>query len=323
MRSRIVADARASIIGAVHLVVPFAAASSEAARSALASLTTPALDALLAQCEEVARDDGDETALDMPHERALARAFGWRAAPEASDAPLPWAARAARADGVDVGTSAWALLTPTHWRVGADAVHLADPRALMLDESASRALFEAVRPLFESEGLLLAWGAALRWYASHAAFATLRTASLERVIGRNVDRWLPRQPEAKLVRRLQNEVQMLLHTHPINEAREAVGALPVNSFWLSGCGVYQPAVAPNVQVDERLSAPALAEDGPAWSAAWRALDASLLPTRPLLRITLCGERSAVTFERAERRWWQRAAASLRTRRPSRDWLATL
>jgi hypothetical protein len=304
----------------VHLIVPFAAASSDAARAALDALATPALDAWLAQCDEVARDDGDETTLDTPHERALARAFGW---PVADDAPLPWAARAARADGIDVGSAAWGLLTPTHWRVGTDAIHLADPRALALDEAASRALFDAVRPLFDSIGFTLAWGAPLRWYASHPLFATLRTASLDRVVGRNVDRWLPRQPEAAPVRRLQNEVQMLLHTHPINAEREAAGALPVNSFWLSGCGVYQPAEVFGVQVDDRLAAPALAEDWSAWSTAWTALDASLLPTRALQRLTLCGERSAITFDRAERRWWQRAAASLRPRRRAREWLATL
>jgi hypothetical protein len=304
----------------VHLIVPFAAASSDASRAALASLATPALDAWLVRCDEVARDDGDETSLETPHERALAQAFGWRVA---DAAPLPWAARAARADGIDVGTAAWGLLTPMHWRVGTDAIHLADPRTLALDEPASRALFDAVRPLFDSIGFTMAWGAPLRWYATNPLFETLRTASLDRAIGRNVDRWLPRQPEAGPVRRLQNEVQMLLHTHPINAEREAAGALPVNSFWLSGCGVYQPAEVFGVQVDERLTAPALAEDWTAWSAAWTALDASLLPTRPLQCLTLCGERASVTFERAERRWWQRAAVALRKRRPARDWLASL
>jgi hypothetical protein len=33
-----------------------------------------------------------------------------------------------------------------------------------------------------------------------------------------------------------NEVQMLLHGHPVNEAREARGALTVNSVWLWGGG---------------------------------------------------------------------------------------
>ena len=133
----------ASIISAVHLIVPFAAASSDAAREMLSRLATPALDALLACCEEAGRDDGDEWALDAPHERALARAFGWRA-----DAPLPWAARQAHADGIDVGQAPWGLLTPVHWRVGSDGVHLADPDALALSDADSRALCEAARPLF-------------------------------------------------------------------------------------------------------------------------------------------------------------------------------
>jgi hypothetical protein len=250
----------------------------------------------------------------------LARALGWQVG---DDAPLPWAARQAAVDGVDVGSAAWGLLTPVHWRVGTDAIHLADPRELALDEAASRALFDAVRPLFDSEGFRLAWGAPLRWYASHPDLAALNTASLDRVVGRNVDRWLPAQPQARLVRRLQNEVQMLLYTHPVNALREAAGKLAVNSVWLSGCGVRRPDAARNVQVDDRLRAPALAEDWPAWTAAWRALDASMLPTRPLTALTLCGERSAVTFETAEQRLWQRVSSAIAGRRPTRERLAAL
>jgi hypothetical protein len=308
------------IIVSVHLIVPFASPWSAAGRDALSRLATPALDALLARCRESARDDGDEWSTATPHERVLSRALGWQVNERT---PAPWAARQAALDGVEVGTAAWGLLTPVHWRVGADAVHLADPRALGLDEASSRALFDAVRPLFDSEGFVLAWGAPLRWYASHADFTSLQAAGLDRVIGRNVDRWLPSQPQARLVRRLQNEVQMLLHTHPMNQQREATGALTVNSFWLSGCGVRQPDGAAIVQVDERLSAPALAEDWPAWSKAFTALDASMLPTRPLAALTLCGERSAVTFERTERRLWQRLASAFTPRRPSRDLLETL
>jgi hypothetical protein len=311
---------RASIIAAVHLIVPFAAPLSDAGRDALSHLATPALDALLAHWREAGRDDGDEWTLDAPHERVLARALGWRVD---GSVPLPWAARQARADGIEVGQAPWGLLTPAHWQLGAESVRLADPRALGLDADGSRALFDAVRPLFESEGFTLAWGAPLRWYASHPDFATLRTASLDRVVGRNIERWLPPQREGRLVRRLQSEVQMLLQTHPLNAAREAAGALPVNSFWLSGCGVLQVTDTSGVQSDDRLAAPAQAEDWAAWTAAWTALDASLLPTRPLTQITLCGERSALGFERVERRLWQRLASSFGTRRRARDWLATL
>jgi hypothetical protein len=305
----------------VHLIVPFASplsTQSDAGRAALAQLKTSALDSLLASWREAQRDDSaDETALTTPHERALAHALGWRA-----DAPLPWAARAARADGIDVGAAAWGQLTPVFWRVGADAIHLADPRALALDAAASRTLLDAVRPLFDSEGFTLAWGAPLRWYASHPSLASLATASLDRVIGRNVDRWLPAQREARIVRRLQSEVQMLLYTHPLNAEREAAGALPVNSCWLSGCGAALPEAAHDAVLDERLVAAALSEDWPAWTAAWATLDALLAATPPR-RLTLCGERGSVTFEPAQRSLRQRLAASFSTPRAARTWLEAL
>jgi len=229
---------------------------------------------------------------------------------------------AALADGIDVGDRPWGLLTPVHWRVGADAIHLADPRALALDEPSSRALLDAVRPLFEGEGFVVTWGAPLRWYASHPSLAALATASLDRVVGRNVDRWLPAQRDARIVRRLQNEVQMMLHTHSINVAREDAGALPVNSFWLSGCGIAQAEARNGVQLDDRLRESALAEDWPAWMAAWTALDAGLAAL-PLTRLTLCGERSAATFTPADPSVWQRLARPFTTPRPARELLATL
>jgi hypothetical protein len=300
----------------VHLIVPFASPLSDAGRAALAELKTPQLDAWLAHSAEQARDDGDEWALAPPHERAFARALGW------NEGPTPWAARQAAADGVEVGDRPWGLLTPVHWRVGADAVHLADPRALALDEATSRALLDAVRPLFESEGFVLAWGAPLRWYASHALLADLATASLERVIGRNVDRWLPAQREARLLRRLQNEVQMLLHTHPVNEQREAAGLLPVNSVWLSGCGVARAEAAHDAVLDGRLTESALAEDWAAWSAAWRELDASFETGAPTA-LTLCGERSALSLQARPASLLQRLARPFQPKRPARDLLATL
>ena len=287
----------------MHLLVPFAAPLSEPGRQALKSLSLPRLEALLARLAPGPRDAGDEYSLSPPHERALAGALGLAG----GDGRLPWAAWQAAQDGIDPGDAAWALLSPAHWHLGTDQVGFTDPLALALDEATSRALLEAVRELFESEGFTLRYGAPQRWYAAHDSLADLSTASLDRVIGRNVDRWLVADPRARLVKRLQNEVQMLLYTHPINAAREELGLPVVNSFWLSGCGRAQPVVAPaGLSVDERLRAPALAEDWAAWTEAWRALDAALPPPdHTPLRLTLCGERAAATFESAPRGLWQR------------------
>ena len=42
---------------------------------------------------------------------------------------------------------------------------------------------------------------------------------------------MPAGPAAIRFRKLQNEIQMLWHEHPANQAREAAGQLPVNAFW--------------------------------------------------------------------------------------------
>ena len=281
----------------MHLLIPFASSMSEAVAPVLRDLALPQLERCIARLTATTRDEAEPTTPVPPHERALAAAWGW-----GDDAP-PFAAYAAAADGVAVGTFAWGLVTPTHWLVGRDHVLLADPAALQLGEAESRALFEAVRELFESEGFTLAWGAPLRWYVAHESLAGMACASLDRAIGRNVEPWLPQPPHARLVRRLQSEVQLLLYPHPINEAREARGALAVNSFWLSGCGRHQEADTAAVQVDDRLRSPLLADDWAGWAEAWRALDAG--PIAALLAraqagdavsLTLCGERSAQRFE---------------------------
>jgi hypothetical protein len=300
----------------MHLLIPFASALAQEALQVLPSLALPNLARLLQRLTPQPPDRGDAYSLSPPHERALAAAWGWRG----DDGALPFAALAAAADGVDVQDRAWGLVTPAHWQVGRDHITMADPDALGLPEHESRALCEAVRDLFESEGFAWIWGAPGRWYAAHPSLAGLPCASLDRVVGRNVDFWIDAgaaaHPRAGLMRRLQSEVQLLLYPHPINEAREARGEPAVNSFWLSGCGIAQPADRAAVAVDASLRRPIIDGDATAWAAAWAALDAGAIAA--LLRraeaadgpvaLTLCGERTAQRYEPVPRSWWQRLRA---------------
>ena len=299
----------------MHLLIPHASALSPACAQSLSDLPLPNLTALLARLDPRQTLGSDEYQLDPPHEQALATALGL----VGEDGAIAWAARNAQADGIDVGNLAWGLLTPVHWQVGREFVTLVDPTQLALEEDESRALLARIQELFESEGFRVAWGAPLRWYVAHDSLDGLPCASIDRVIGRNVDRWLhtdtQRFPQARLIRRLQNEVQMLLYTDPMTDQREARGQLPVNSFWLSGCGRLQPESTSNhgaPQVDERLRAPLLAEDWEAWRLAWQSLDAGPIADAlgatsrgDAITLTLCGERLARSFISAPHSLWQR------------------
>jgi len=295
----------------MHLLVPFACDDSQACRHVLRDLALPNLSRLLARLEPSARDEGATSTFSPPHERALAAARGWRG----GDGALPFAARMAIEDGVDIGRHAWGLVTPAHWLLGRDHATMLDPAGLGLGEAESRALFAAIGELFASEGFAIAWGAPGRWYVGHDDLDGFATASLDRVIGRNVDRWLgeTRSPMGRLVRRLQSEAQLVLHAHPVNEAREGRGDPVVNSFWLSGCGRAQPVdAAAEPSVDGTLREPLLAADWAAWAEAWQRLDAEAIARAEPgdATLTLCGERGAARFEarpqgmlrRLQRRW---------------------
>jgi hypothetical protein len=309
------------VSASAHVLIPFAACESPASRQALAALALPQLSRLLSRLSPQALDAGHTHDLCLPHERVLARALGlWR-----GDGRVPWAAWDLRQQGGAPAALAWAWLTPCHWQVGRDRVVMAQPAALQLSEADSREMLEAMTPYFEEDGLALEWVAPLRWRARGEVFRDLSCASLERAAGATVDDWLPRAQEARTVRRLQQEMQMLLYTHPVNARREAQGLTPVNSFWVGGAGALPadlaaqpPAARSPLQADDRLREPALAHDWPSWAAAWQQLDAQVLA--PLsqaadrgerIQLTLCGEKSARTWAFEPVPWHRRLMRALR------------
>ena len=186
--------------------------------------------------------------------------------------------------------------------MGREHATLTDPATLNLAEDESRTLLAAMQPYFSTEGITLHYQQPTRWLAEGAVFRSLPTASLDRVLGRNVDRWLPDSTAIKL---LQNEMQMLLYSHPVNDSRSARGQRTVNSFWVSGSGATTetPPAGMSVIKTSALVRPALADDWTAYAAAWAQLDttdiASLLTqqrSNKIVRLSLCGESNVRTFE---------------------------
>lgn len=292
---------------AMQLLIPLACADDPACRARLAGLQLPHLQALLQRLQLLDADTGGADSLSPPHERALARLRGLPAAP---DGCLPWAALDARERGLDAVGEAWAWITPVHWQVGAQQITMQDPRSLALDDAESQALRDAMAPYFAEDGLQLHPALPGRWLCSGAVLRDLPTAALDRVAGRDIGPWMPTVPT---LRRLQNEMQMLLYTHPVNDARSARGLAPVNSFWVSGTGTLPAApAAPAPVCADALLAPATAGDWAAWQEAWTRIDATAcraladaLASTPGSRLVLCGERGALTFGAAQDTLWQR------------------
>lgn len=286
----------------VHLLIPFASSISEGCTQALRSLALPQLEKLLARLALLHADAGNEFTLSMPHERVLARECGL----PCEDGRIPWAAWQVVQAGREAGGHAWARITPCHWTVAADHIDMSHPQDLHLDAGDSRTLLAAMRPFFEQDGIALEYEAPTLWLAHGELFRNLATASLDRVMGRTIDDWIPRAPEARTLRRLQQEMQMLLYTHEINEERVRGGLLPVNSFWASGTGALAAEHAAEVpwglNVTPCLRDAAILADWHGWAAAWQQLDSTecaglvkAVDAGEAVTLTLCGERNARTW----------------------------
>jgi hypothetical protein len=159
---------------------------------------------------------------------------------------------------------------------------LTDPRQLMIDEQTSRALFESALPLFEELGYALRFGDARYWFVRIDAWQALRTTTPDMATGHNVDVWLPSGEHAREWRKLHNEVQMLWHTHPINEAREAKGQPRINALWLWGGASPEqsPAKHDTLTMDDSLISAALVDDWGRWLVAMQ--DIERVHASPLL-----------------------------------------
>ena len=170
-------------------------------------------------------------------ERALGRLVLGRPLDAQDDGRLPLAAWADVRAGHDQSAPC-ARLTPFHGLVGSDRITLLPAQELRLREDESHALFAAVQPLYASEGVALEWRGPLEWRVQHPSLRHLPCASLHRAEGDSVQRWQGCTPlsAARLMRRLQNEAQMVLHEHPVNQRRAEAGALTVNSLWLDHAG---------------------------------------------------------------------------------------
>ena len=300
-----------------HLLIPFASSRDEGCAAALAMLALPHLEKLLARLAPAAIDSGDEGSLSMPHERVLARACSL----PADDGRIPWAAWQVAQAGREAGAAAWAHITPCHWQVGQDHVAMGHPHDLQLEARESQALLAAMQPFFEGDGIALEYDSPTLWLARGDVFRDLATAALGRVVGRAVDNWIPRAPEARVLRRLQQEMQMLLYTHDVNEERGLAQLAPVNSFWVSGTGVLPPSASaqtpPGLAVTQALRESALRGDWHGWAAAWQQLDATecadllqRLNAGQDVSLTLCGDRSAQSWARATGPGFMRRLGSL-------------
>jgi len=238
-------------------------------------------------------------------ERVLCDAFGLT---PSADADLPVAALTRLADTGHGDDAFWLRADPLHLRADRDRLLAFGGAALELSQEEAAALVGELNAHFQDDGWTLEAPHPARWYLRLSEDPGIRTVAVTKVLGRDVDQFLPSGPDAKHWHGLLNEIQMLLHSSAVNAAREDAGRPAVNSVWFWGGGC-MPHVANSpwdgVWSDEPLAkglamrAGAECGDLPAGAEAWLAGSAPgshLLVMSRLRDAALSGDLSAWSRE---------------------------
>ena len=223
----------------VHLVIPDLFLPQGISTDASADLHLPALEKILARGRS-------EILPASAMENLLCELFGFACTPDA-----PVAAISAAFDGLAEGY--WLRADPVNMNLQRDRMVLS---GVTVDEREAEEICASLNAHFAGHGMEFFAPHPLRWYVRLETLPRIRTTPLSEVIGGDIRRALPTGEDEARWHQLFNEIQMLLHTHPRNEAREARGKDPVNSVWFWGGGNRKAATShnkyENVQSDEVL-----------------------------------------------------------------------
>ena len=270
-------------------------------QQALNQAFVPTHSDLWRQAQRVTTTTLPDSAMSARHEVAWAQALGW----QVDDGLVPLAALAAQAQGLHCPADhGWAFMDAVHWHISQGQVNLTVPHPISAEET--QALGDAMRPFLLQDGIHLQPLLPGRWLAHAPVFKHLPSVSLDRVNGQRIDHWL--QPSSiaaqtdaeRLLRRLQNEMQMLFYTHAVNDHR----AVALNSVWFSGTGELPPmhthSAATAVVLDQSLRQAWLSHDPEVFVPAFQAvLQDTIAPA--LARheqVLLCDPTRSVLLENA-------------------------
>ena len=154
-----------------------------------------------------------------------------------SDHSHPLAAVTAHGDNIVTGSYGWMFAEPAHFQADRDTINLFPSSHLDITTGEAAQLIDALNANFEDRGLTFSRGGSGHWYVCCDAQELPQTTSIRAAQRGAVFEKLPKSNGKLLWKAIQNEAQMLLHSHAVNEQREAIGKLTINGLWFWGEGV--------------------------------------------------------------------------------------
>ena len=130
----------------------------------------------------------------------------------------------------------WLRADPVHLRIEQNHIMLADSQAFQISQQEAEEIVDSINRNLADQNFSVMPLHPDRWYVRMPNLPVMHTFSLDQVTCRNINSYLPSGSDSIRWHKLFNEIQMLLHDHPVNQARASRGELAINSVWFWGAG---------------------------------------------------------------------------------------
>ncbi len=177
-----------------------------------------------------------DRAVAAPCSRDLTEHLCARFGLQGGDVDLPLGALTRAARGETTCNGAFALLSAVHLFVDRDRVYVIPLSSSSVSDAESDDLQQLLREQLATWCDDVQRETTTLWTLALRSQPALQTIDIESAAGRDARDCLPRGADAGKWMTLVNELQMLLHAHPMNVRREQIGQPAINSVWLWGVG---------------------------------------------------------------------------------------
>ena len=224
------------------------------------------------------------------------------------------AAISAHGDSIETDAAGWMFAEPAHFQADRDTVNLFPASHLEISADEAAVLIDALNTNFADRGLSFSCGKSGYWYVRCNPQELPQTTSIRAAQRGAVFEKLPRSTGKLSWKAIQNEAQMLFHSHAVNEQREAAGKLSINGLWFWGEGVL-----PNMPVGGKSSIGAVFGDTALANGLAKFCNARFTPLKqlnvlhdqsPADHIVLIPEALAYFHERGDIKSWRDAAVKM-------------
>ncbi len=221
----------------LHLFVPALFWSDTALPEIYQGLPTPFLEKLLAKSKATKSSTTDINAW-------LCQAFNVEKQQDWPVAPIMQRMDSVQPHGEsETNQGYWLRADPVHLRIEQNHIMLADSFMFQITPEEALQFSSAINQILIHDNVSILPLHPYHWYIHLSNAPELYTKTLNAATCNNINHLMPTGKDSTQWHKITNEIQMLLHGHPLNQNRETRDQLAINSVWFWGGGVMPQSVS--------------------------------------------------------------------------------